>query len=755
MRSSASVRSRRRWSVADPEIDNNNLDPADRTPEMIRSKRAASVQAYKSDDCIPCGGIVHVGFFFDGYRRSRNEDDPATSRFSNICRLFEAHRDKDDRRRQTPTYSNELWYRYYYSGIGTDLNSEAKIGVLDSTGNKVTKTVESRAAERLKGLPGQISGSSRLKIDPEKTMQEGIKKGWSELSFKPVAAAFNDIVKTAEQLPDRVLRMVKMMSADRYVRRGRAVLRSTLYEFAEHPWKFGWTFVKGTVITTGLDSIPWFRDSRALARVMGTGVQDRVTMALEQFEKTFDDALKERQKLQRIQVSIFAADRGAVVARVFANELAEKYKRRSASDLAIRGVPIEIKFMGLFDAVSSVMEENKLLSALPVLDLLKQNFGDLSLAVPAAVQRCVHFAAAHELRFYQRLDSLEKTRGEQYLYPGTSEDVTGGAPPGSLGARAELQRIPLRDMLNAAYEAGVAIDSMELLYKYKPLTYQRFSLARRISEGGASYTMLELINAYQKIVPRKPGLDFQAHMQVFIRWIAVRYQSPAFRSSVTQEADRFKAEHQRLLKAKQDAQAAYDAERRRPFGSTKKLIEAQSRLDDANRAEDIALRKTRVELARPAESVWERLEREAAEMTQRAARQDSLKRAAERVKTQRIQPWGTDVDTSVRVIEESLLSPDQVALAKVWSEAVAGKNPLPAEVMALFDFLVHDTMLTSWHDHLLSGPLYFQTRATDTFGTTDFAAEKKQHDRDERRAKHADRQNQTIDASTPARLPGI
>src|SRR5690606_6945560 len=109
------------------------------------------------------------------------------------------------------------------------------------------------------------------------------------------------------------------------------------------------------------------------------------------------------------QISVFAADRGAVIARVFVNRLVEKYKLRHATDLEVHGIPIEIKFMGLFDAVSSLMEENKLLSMLPVLGLLKQNYGDLSLAVPEAVQRCVHFAAAHELRFYQRLDSLEKT----------------------------------------------------------------------------------------------------------------------------------------------------------------------------------------------------------------------------------------------------------------------------------------------------------------------------------------------------------
>ncbi len=98
--------------------------------------------------------------------------------------------------------------------------------------------------------------------------------------------------------------------------------------------------------------------------------------------------------------------------------------------------------------------------------MVKQNYGDQKLSVPESVERCVHFAAAHELRFYQRLDSLEKTRGVQYLYPGTSEDITGGAPPGTLGARAELQRVVLRDMLNEAVSYGVVLDTMESMAKW-------------------------------------------------------------------------------------------------------------------------------------------------------------------------------------------------------------------------------------------------------------------------------------------------
>ncbi len=74
-------------------------------------------------------------------------------------------------------------------------------------------------------------------------------------------------------------------------------------------------------------------------------------------------------------------------------------KRRDDTDLAIEGVPIQIKFVGLLYAVSSIMSEEagELIGMVPYLGMLKTNFKDRPLAIPASVQRCVHFAAAQDL----------------------------------------------------------------------------------------------------------------------------------------------------------------------------------------------------------------------------------------------------------------------------------------------------------------------------------------------------------------------
>ena len=72
-----------------------------------------------------------------------------------------------------------------------------------------------------------------------------------------------------------------------------------------------------------------------------------------------------------------------------------------------REAEIRIRFLGLLDSVSSIMDESTFLGFLPFTDLLKQTHKDRTLTVPGAVDKCVHFAAAQELRANQRVDSLE------------------------------------------------------------------------------------------------------------------------------------------------------------------------------------------------------------------------------------------------------------------------------------------------------------------------------------------------------------
>ena len=742
--------------------DKTFQDPADRTPPEVRAAIGENKRAYPNDDCIPCGAVIHIGFFFDGFGRHRDHDDKNTSRYSNICRLWEAHSDNKDRRRRQE--SNHFWYPLYYSGLGTELNKEARDGQIVSAAFKLGKLGAEAAGSVAVNAGKKVTGVKRLPIDPKGTITEGLKKGFKEFSYRPIVKSFKDLVDSVESAPRNIGRVLQLQHDNRWVQRGRAATRLILYDAKKNFLSIGWSAAKSVFFGVVIDSIPWFRDNRAIARVFGTGVEDRLMAAMKQFEKSIDDVKQKTPKIQRIQVSIFGADRGCVLARALANELTRRYKHPSDTKLAFidpkdpnqTAIPVEIKFLGLLDAVSSVMEENKLLGIVPVLGLLKQNYGDRELSIPASVQRCVHFAAAHELRFYQRLDSLEKTRGLQYLYPGTSEDITGGAPPGTLGARAELQRVVLRDMLNEAVSHGVVLDTMEDLAKWKPEVLQRFTLANPISDGKASYKIGELIDAYRQIVPYVARLNFVEHMQVFLRWMAVRYQSPAFRATVTSHFDDLAARHRALLKERNDAEAAYLALRnQRPPADRETLDRAYARWQNAVLPEMLSGRDAGIEQKRPSVGVWDRIQSESEALMRRESQQARLQKSANRIRELAREgslPWDANPEFSASMIEAWKMTPEEETLIQAWKMGLSGKNPLPPKVMALFDLLVHDTMLTSWHDHVLSSNLYFQTRAIDTFGTSDYVEEDKKRKRDE---KHGERVRQASEAMKPAgRVPG-
>ena len=100
----------------------NPLPPVDRTPASVLKKMADSEAAYPKQDCNECGAVIRIGFFFDGFGRSRDVDSKHPTFYSNVSRLWEAHYSHDDEDRPV----NQYWFRFYYSGLGTELNEDAK-----------------------------------------------------------------------------------------------------------------------------------------------------------------------------------------------------------------------------------------------------------------------------------------------------------------------------------------------------------------------------------------------------------------------------------------------------------------------------------------------------------------------------------------------------------------------------------------------------------------------------------------------------
>lgn len=720
------------------------LDPDDATPMSVYMELVCqNAGMFQKGDCIPCGATVRMGFFFDAFGRHRDLDDMFSSQYSNICRLWEAHRDMTDERRPV----NQFWFPFYYSGLGTPLNEDAQSNAWINASVAAAKLGGKQAASTAKSVGKSVAriDTPLEQADVSKRVRRAAKDAVAEFSFRPIAQVFQEFRKDIENLPNTARRITNVLNAsperiwERTKAGGVALWRNVKNDLRRNPIKVAQGAARELFAGVVAENVPIVRDNAVMAQYFGTGVDTRLIAAMSQFEAAYKAVKVQMAKVRVIEVSVFGADRGCVLARVFVNDLAKKYKRKDDTDLAIDGVSIKIKFLGLLDAVSSIMseEDSKVVGMVPFLGTIKPNYKDRKLSVPASVERCVHFAAAHEMRFYQRLDSLEKTRGEQFLYPGTSSDVVGGAPNGSLGLHAELMRIPLRDMLREALKAGTAIDTMEDLLDKKPDTFKKFTIAQPIIANGKQYRIKQLVDAYRTLVPRKPGVDFLEHAKVFLRWMAVRYQDPKFRRLVADPVADWQQAVKEADTQRRAAKAKLDWELQRQ-GVSMNMLYTRSQADRATllqlKAEsDAAQKHYEAQVAAAPKhdytSVWTRLERESNEMLRRASYQDGLRHSADQLK-QRSDTWDSDNRLSAKIVESTMLSDEQMALVQAWKEGIAGKNRLPPDVMALFDMLVHDTLLTSWQDHVLAPSLYFRTRDKDVFGSTDFEREDKQRKQD-------------------------
>lgn len=195
-------------------------------------------------------------------------------------------------------------------------------------------------------------------------------------------------------------------------------------------------------------------------------IQDQFKTELQQLRSHIEH--NPRPGLRLLSISIFGFSRGAAQARAFANVLGSLFDKPGSCTIA--GVPVEIRFMGLFDTVASV---GLLLNALNI-EAVHQVGGQSLvdgrylwatpelLARPPWARHVVHLVAAHEQRRSFPLDLMPGADIE-HVYPGMHSDVGGGYNPGEEGRSTNknaldmLARIPCMDMYKHALLAGVPL----------------------------------------------------------------------------------------------------------------------------------------------------------------------------------------------------------------------------------------------------------------------------------------------------------
>jgi hypothetical protein len=194
-------------------------------------------------------------------------------------------------------------------------------------------------------------------------------------------------------------------------------------------------------------------------------------------------ALGKHRLIKVINISIFGFSRGAALARAFSNRLVAKCSRNGA-ELCYEGYAMRINFMGLFDTVASfgVPAQNA-----------RTPFSERELIVPSLVERCVHYVAAHELRFSFPVDLIRKN-GKlppgwiEKTFPGVHSDVGGGYMPTEQGVDNNYARIPLREMMDESVRMGVRMLSYNQIGKeYGGLFAERFECRPETAAAYAGY----------------------------------------------------------------------------------------------------------------------------------------------------------------------------------------------------------------------------------------------------------------------------
>lgn len=200
-------------------------------------------------------------------------------------------------------------------------------------------------------------------------------------------------------------------------------------------------------------------------------------------------ALGGHRLIKVINISIFGFSRGAALARAFSNDFIKLCKKEQNGQLTYRKIPVRLQFMGLFDTVASFGAPSANMDGL---------FSEKNLMVPEQCERCVHYVAAHELRFSFPVDLIRKkgqltSNWTEVVYPGVHSDVGGGYLPlatnggnddaANQGITNNLARIPMRDMMVEAVKSGVRMYSYSEFEKGAVAIFrQRFAIEPKTQE---------------------------------------------------------------------------------------------------------------------------------------------------------------------------------------------------------------------------------------------------------------------------------
>ncbi|EKQ3321606.1 DUF2235 domain-containing protein [Escherichia coli] len=467
----------------------------------------AATRAQQADECKVgnCGRVWHVGFFFDGVGRNIVQDAP-DNRLSNIVRLFRAYPDEEV---NTDFVCHN---KFYFSGMGTpyeEKTTEQIYTIIDTSMESMVDGIKDIPKDAAKDTIEDILGQSGSWYE---TLKNALKKRISPEDIRK---------KKRESVIDALKK-------------------------------------------TTIEAIQWIRDNEFVSAHFLTGDTTRINAAKLLFNSAFAENSKKKEgspppKIKSISISLYGYDTGATLARKFLDEFLKEVCQKSGEDnYLFKKVPVNIVFAGFFDcsrhspasnnngldyffSIAGKASGDKRVEKIG--EIVSVAFGEkgieLDTALPGTVKQALHLAAAYERRLWRGLYRLGSTKVEhkEIMLPGCSEDVGGGLKPDEQKPSAELCRVALHTMYNAAFRAGVPFPDFNTLYEQKPVIANYFLINDTV-EGRSvrkwmtlykkevnKYWQDNLVDVYTKVYGTDKVSDaaFDFYLDIYFIWLAKQY----------------------------------------------------------------------------------------------------------------------------------------------------------------------------------------------------------------------------------------
>lgn len=242
-------------------------------------------------------------------------------------------------------------------------------------------------------------------------------------------------------------------------------------------------------------------------QALGDEIDKRLEKAIYEFESFVEDR-RARVRVDEINVAAFGFSRGATTARAFAHWLAAHSKvTRTGAKLKYDGIPLNFKFIGIFDTVESIGVKSQNSQA----KLIKTS-------VPGFVEKCLHSVAVHEMRPSFPLTNLDGGRHTTVASPGAHSDIGGGYLAGEQVRNRDLSKINLLQMLDHARGASLKMMSLGEMRTAEADRWET-TFKHSFHVTAQAHTLLATYLGHVRITSGPLPEVFRAHMEWFWLWI--------------------------------------------------------------------------------------------------------------------------------------------------------------------------------------------------------------------------------------------